>query len=332
MRESLVSIRHLPQKIFPGEDQASQVSLIMTRRVKYVGIDAGRTSVKMAFRDDAGHICRTRIPADLCAVNWAENASVMRALELWCEEATCCLAEGVTVVLGAAGAAEYERIWQENAAPSGTGPLTGRIELLGDVSLAAISCNIEETGIVIVYGTGGALMVCDNGSRHICSSYGPIVGDLWGGVALGRAAVRQLLDCWDRKTTLSEYESILSTSLGIRNRKEYLDWVHTAANPYGDLAKLGQKTVECAAGEQNSARQICVRTLKSIVSVVREVNQRYVLPSPLPIVLQGSVLEKSVWMRRQLYRLLERDGIRCEFLLPQKPLEVYALERAESLE
>ena len=304
----------------------------MTARVKYLGIDSGRTAIKLAFRDETGHIQRKHLPAHRFTVNWFDNINVVRTLERWCEEANCYLTEGSRVVLGAAGAAEYERIWYEKVTLSGAGPQTTRIELLGDISLAALACHIEETGIVIVYGTGGALMACEHGNRHIFNSYGPVVGDLWGGLALGRQAVRHLLDRWDRTESSSEFESILATALGIGDRKEYLDWVHTAEYPYGDLAKLGQKTVEYAVEGHRSARELCERTLESIVSVIGEVKQYFTLPAPIPTVLQGSLLEKSPWMRSRLCQLLEQKETQCQFLLPQEPLEVYALKRAESLE
>jgi len=290
----------------------------MAMDVKFIGIDAGRTAIKLAYRNTANECIRRQLSGETLAVDWSVSEKVLNSIKSWCGKAGCHLQENSIVVLGAAGAAEYER----NVTLSAT-----KLILMGDVTLTARSCGIEESGIALLYGTGGSLTAFSPAGKTIYGSYGPVVGDLWGGVTLGRYAIRFLLEAWNSGTQ-SDYIQVLAETMGIQNRREYVQWLRKTSNPHADLSRLGEITVRHAEDGDAHAQQLCMLTLDAIGQLLKKAVHEMKLSVPVNVVMQGSIIENASWLREQL-KITVPD---CAWYRPEKPLDVYALELAESLE
>lgn len=283
----------------------------------YCGIDVGRTSIKLACQDSRQQQRRVTLPAPPQEIPWHDAVGVTRRISQWLETGGMHPEKETVVVIGAAGAAEYERTWSRDH---------WHITLVGDITLAAISCGVEQSGLLTICGTGGVLVVFRDASRQILESFGPVIGDRWGGVALGRKALRFVVNTLSFQNELTDYAQALADELGVRSRKEYLDWLRRTPNPYPSLAGLGQQTVAFAEEGDEVAGSFCRETVVELARSVREAGIVYALTPPVPLGIQGSILEKSEWMRRELEQALMKAGVAYTLRLPEKPLEDYALE------
>lgn len=293
----------------------------MENPIRYLGIDVGRSGVKLAF--DAGkETKRQRIPKFADYVDWKSDQMVDEFVRQWCAEIGRHLDAEARVVIGASGAAEFERVFSVN---------NRKMELLGDVTVAALSCGIADNGILMIAGTGAALVVFTQNSKSIMNAYGPVVGDLWGGLALGRLAIRHLLDVWALNKEMTRYESALSEELGIQTRHDYVNWLQTTENHYGELGLLGKVTLDFAESghevAQHIARAMTAHMSRSVSMAVEEFD----LNIPLAYGIQGSMLEKSDWVRDRIREDLARSEIKIEYRTAQTPLETVALDRAKHL-
>jgi len=289
-------------------------------QITYLGIDAGRSGVKIAYFDKQGEIQRKQIPKFMDYIDWKSDQAVQKALEKWMQHFHLTIDAGA-VVIGATGAAEFERLISQE-------PLI--VELLGDITVAALSCGVELEGMLMIAGTGAALVVFKGNQKTIISAYGPIVGDPWGGLALGRLAVRHLLDQWAFGGEISPYEKSLAEALHISNRLEYVDWLQNSQNHYRELGQLGKITLNFAETGHAAAERIASEMIRAIVSVIHRTAQQFQLTAPL-IGFQGSMIEESGWLRDRIRDQLVDTGIQPTFRLPQEPLDVTALHQAKSL-
>ena len=285
----------------------------------YCGIDVGRTSIKLACQDSRQRQRHLTLPAPPQEIPWHDSLAVIRQIRQWLETGGIQPETAAVVILGAAGAAEYERTWTENR---------WRVTLLGDITLAARSCGVEHDGLLIIYGTGGVLVEFRESSRTILESYGPVIGDRWGGVALGRKAMRFLVHHLSLQDELTAYGQTLADALGLRSRKDFLDWLHRTPDPYRSLAGLGHQTVRFAEQGDEMAASFCRETLAGIARSVRAAVTAQRIAPPVRLGIQGSILEHSEWMRRELERALANTGVAYSLRVPEKPLEDYALRMA----
>gem|GEM_PF-2442495 len=290
--------------------------------IHIIGIDVGRSGVKLAWVSGSGQIKRVRIPKFTDYIDWKTDQTVAEYVQSWCRQAGVTPAAGAAIVIGATGAVEFERQFQHGRK---------NFELLGDVSVAALSCGILSDGMLLICGTGAALVVFEPGGKHILKAFGPVVGDPWGGLALGRLAVTHLVDAWELGSELTAYENALSAALNIHSRQEYVDWVQNSKNHYGELGKLGKVTLDFAEQEHPGATEIADIMVQAMADAVSEANDTFQFEQPLAIGIQGSMLEKSGWLRNSLEEKIAEGGTQSQFSMPEKSLDLVALDRAESL-
>jgi len=289
---------------------------------EFLGIDVGRSGVKIASYADDGKIVRTRIPQFAESVDWKRNDAVIEMIQKWCAEQNYQLDQWAKIVLGATGAAEFERIFTYDGL---------KVQLLGDISVAALACGIGEKGVLLLCGTGAALVLFDGNAKTITKAYGPVVGDLWGGLALGRLAIQHLLDSWALGYTRSDYEEELAKALHITNRKEYVDWLQTSQNHFGELGRLGKVTTDFAEDGHGKAQEIAGIMIKKIANSIVQTTHGKAFPKPLPLGIQGSIIEKSSWIQEALLTELSKQGVEVTMLEAADPLDVTALKRSKQL-
>ncbi len=293
----------------------------MKSAIDILGIDVGRSGVKIAYFEN-GKIVRTRIPKFAESVDWKSNDAVVDVIQKWCDEQNYELDPWAKIVLGATGAAEFERIFTYDG-------LT--VQLLGDISVAALACGIGTQGLLLLCGTGAALVVFNGKSKIIAKAYGPVVGDLWGGLALGRLAIQHLLDSWALGYSLSDYEMALANALNITNRKEYVDWLQTSENHFGELGRLGKVTTDFAENGHHKAQEIARNMIQKMAESIAETTQGMEFPKPIPLGIQGSIIEKSPWIQQALLSTLGEMGMDVTLKQAADPLDVTALKQAKQL-
>lgn len=293
---------------------------MMSDRIPALGIDIGRSGVKLACRTPKKQLHRTRIPKFVDYIDWGNDAEVVAGIRQWTKEENLALEDSARVVLDATGAVEFERVFTHDG-------LT--VHLVGDVTMAALSCGIRRDGLLMICGTGAALVFFSGEAKRIMKAYGPVVGDQWGGLALGRMAVRYLLDHWVREEEPGPFESSLAGHLEITNRREYVHWLQTSENHYGELGELGGITVSMAGDGNLRARSLCEKMIGTMARAVDEALSLGRLDSPVALGLQGGMIEGSDYLRDALIKEVRKSEYEIEIRRPAAPLDVIALREAE---
>ncbi|MCF7804923.1 MAG: hypothetical protein K9N46_03750 [Candidatus Marinimicrobia bacterium] len=289
---------------------------------KLIGIDAGRTWVKLAWLDETGEISRRKIPAEENSLHWEKEEFVFDRLTSWAAQAGLDISDFLHVVIGAAGALEYECIFTRQ---------NTRIQLYGDVSLAARSCGIGDAGLMVICGTGGALVRYGSEDSQVYHSYGPVIGDLWGGAMLGREALRHLVDQIDRSSVLSGYARAITEFLGAETRSGIVHWANSAKNVTRRLGHLGKITIRYAEKGDEGAAKIGMKMTDSMAKAVKGVLTEISRDAPVKIGVQGSIIEKSGWVRQRFGDRLREEQLTVDLILPRDPLDLVALRLAERL-
>ncbi|MEJ2052001.1 MAG: hypothetical protein P8Y60_19585, partial [Calditrichota bacterium] len=83
-----------------------------------------------------------------------------------------------------------------------------------------------------------------------------------------------------------------------------------------------------AEQDDSTAVQFCRETIREMVGAIQRIQNALNLSGTLRLGIQGSVMEKSQWMRRELEKMLTGTGVRFTMHLPEKPLEECALDLA----
>ncbi len=299
-------------------DNASDMEIAL----KSLGIDVGRSGVKLAHRAPGAELRRTRIPKFMEYIDWEDDTAIVERIRGWVEHEQLDLAGDARVVIGATGAVEFERTFSAAGL---------QVQLLGDVTVAALSCGIREDGLLMICGTGAALVRFSRGGKRIMKAYGPMVGDRWGGLSLGRAAIRYVLDQWALKREAGPLEAALAEHLKISNRREYVHWLQTTENHYGELGELGGITVTMAGEGNEPARALCRQMIDEMTAGVREALSLGEQQTPVSLGLQGGMIEGSAWLRSELTAYLSHRNMKVEIRVPSDPLDVMALREAEAM-
>ena len=290
--------------------------------VNALGVDVGQSGVKLACRMNKGIVQRKYLPREAASVDWADDTIVVERIRKWIETAGLELGERVDVVIGATGAVAFERsVSIQNL----------HIRLYGDVTIAARACGIQRDALLLMCGTGGALINLSDEDYIPLFTYGPVVGDRWGGLALGRLACRYLLDQWIDERDTGEFATALAELLRISDRREFLQWQRSAEQPYAELGKLGHVTLSFAERNHTEAIALVHAMLDEMSEAIQWTIAKSALKSPVPVGMQGRMVEDSFWLRHELTKRLKDRNVGIEVSTPSEPLDVVALQEAEQV-
>ena len=292
----------------------------MKKTVTHLGADVGRTSVKLIARTaDSGRL-KWSLPSR--EVNWGSESDILNAVREWESELGTSLSSNAKIGISGTGALAFERKFTHQSRV---------IQLVSDLTTSALSCDIRNTGLVLIAGTGGSSLILKRGEKEVRKSYGPVIGDLWGGLYLGRLAGRHLLDIWSAGERLSSYERALAEHLNVSHRSEFLLLLQNDPGIFKKLASLGRITIEFTEKGHLKAEEILNSMLNNVMN---EIQSAYDLIQPageLPIGLQGSILIESDWIQGELTRRLHRADIPAAMRLAKRPLELVMLQEVMNM-
>lgn len=287
----------------------------MKNSVVYLGADVGRTSVKLIAQTEKSGIMERTLPSR--EVQWGSESDILNLIHEWESALGALLSSAARVGISGAGALSFERTFTKQSRI---------IHLVSDLTASALSCDIKNTGLVLIAGTGGSSLLLKRGEKEVRKSYGPIIGDLWGGLYLGRLAGRHLLDTWSADGRLSRFERALAEHLKVSNRGEFLALLQNEPQIFTKLASLGKITVDFTEKGHLKAEAILESMLDNILNEVQFAIDIIRPAGDLPIGLQGSILTESDWIQDELKRRLQRADIPADVRLAERPLEHVMLQ------
>jgi N-acetylglucosamine kinase-like BadF-type ATPase len=292
----------------------------MENTVTHLGADVGRTSAKLMAQTSENRTLKKSIPSR--EVNWGSESDILNAVREWEAELHTPLSETARIGISGTGALAFERQFTHQSRV---------IHLVSDLTASALSCHIRNTGLVLIAGTGGSSLILKRGEKEVRKSYGPVIGDLWGGLYLGRMAGRHLLDTWTAGERLSSYERALADHLKVQNRSEFLLLLQNDPDVFKKLASLGRITIEFTEKGHLKAEAILKSMLDHIFSEVQYAYDDIKPAGDLPVGLQGSILIESGWIQDALQTRLKRADIPADIRLAERPLELVMLQTAMNM-
>lgn len=271
----------------------------MTRLV--VGVDGGGTKTHVIVADDRGaELSSVTGSASAVAPNDAERSAevierlVREALEA-CEmgeETPSAMCVGVA---GVGRDAEFTAFFQAMSAHS----LSEELEVLPDAVVALEDAFADESGILLIAGTGSVSYGRGpTGRLARCGGWGPTAGDEGSGAWIGKRALSVVTASSDGREPETALLGAILTHLQLASPDELVPWA-AAASP-ALLAQLATPVMTVAAGGDLRANSLCTMAAEELVLHVRTLARQLFVDerATVPVAVAGGLMKRGSYLRK----------------------------------
>lgn len=271
----------------------------MTRLV--VGVDGGGTKTHVIVADDRGaELSSVTGSASAVVPNDAERSAevierlVREALEA-CEmgeETPSAMCVGVA---GVGRDAEFTAFFQAMSAHS----LSEELEVLPDAVVALEDAFADESGILLIAGTGSVSYGRGpTGRLARCGGWGPTAGDEGSGAWIGKRALSVVTASSDGREPETALLGAILTHLQLASPDELVPWA-TSASP-ALLAQLATPVMTVAAGGDLRANSLCTMAAEELVLHVRTLARQLFVDerATVPVAVAGGLMKRGSYLRK----------------------------------
>lgn len=271
----------------------------MTRLV--VGVDGGGTKTHVIVADETG--------AELSSVTGSASAVVPGEAEhsaevierLVREALEACEMGGETpgaMCVGVAGVgrdAEFTAFFKAMSAHS----LSDELEVLPDAMVALEDAFADESGILLIAGTGS---VCygrgPTGRLARCGGWGPTAGDEGSGAWLGKRALSVVTASSDGREPETALLGALLTHLQMESPEELVPWAAGASPAL--LAQLATPVMAVATAGDLRANSLCTMAAEELVLHVRTLARQLFTDerAAVPVAVAGGLMRRGSYLRK----------------------------------
>ncbi len=164
----------------------------------------------------------------------------------------------------------------------------------------------EEPAVVSIAGTGAVTYVCSLDGFIRTSGWGPLLGDEGSGYDLGLRALRLTCRMADGREELDqEFVDAILERLGVSVPRELIRAVNQG-DSRSKVASAAYTVSQLFEKGNQTARKLLEVSADEIALAVNTVASQRENPTPIPLVLNGSLVEPG----RPLYRLLEEKLVK----------------------
>ncbi len=198
-----------------------------------------------------------------------------------------------------------------------------QITVVSDV-LPVLAAGVERAGVALIAGTGSvAYARAEDGRTIRCGGWGYLLGDDGGGFAIGRAALRFVLeDLEGNRDSQHSLTTLLFERLQANTAAELLSAVYTNPAPRTLIASLAKCVVQAGEQENPGAREVLVEAARELSRLATRAARSLDLDlSTVPLALAGGVLVGSKYLREAVAAQLAATGSHPEIRLVADPLE-----------
>jgi len=231
-------------------------------------------------------------------------------------------------VRGTGVGAPLAALWAGLAGAGDAGARTGveeRLRVLGLAERVGVGTDLEAArrdafgpgpGILVVAGTGSAVVARDEGGREVrVGGWGGRFGDEGGGYWIGVESVGAVLRAEDDRASPTDLRERLFRALGVDDARALAAAGEKA--PRDRIAALAEAVASAAAEGDPVAASILERAAAELAEQVRVAVERLGAPgevasaaAELPVALAGGLLGAGTPLRARLTEMLEARGAR----------------------
>lgn len=268
----------------------------------FMGIDGGGTSLRIAITDGAMQVISSlkTSASNPNLVGKDQAQKHIRAAILSCLRRAEVSPQAIqSAAIGIAGAsAEHSRDWLiatlEPILPDSL------LVAASDLEIALVGALAKRHGLLLLAGTGSAAFgISPAGRRLQIGGWGYLLGDPGSSYWIGRQALQQLIDCYDRvgggvdaKRDDPLFDCILQ-GLGISNHRRIVDWLYRSQSPPATrIADIARIVLALAEDGNWPALNILQAAAIQLVRQTKLLMQRLDYPGA-EIAFAGGLLEKD---------------------------------------
>ncbi|HEY1655395.1 MAG TPA: BadF/BadG/BcrA/BcrD ATPase family protein [Candidatus Tumulicola sp.] len=256
----------------------------------FVGVDAGGSrTVAAAQRDDESPQTFVGEAANANVVGLQRAADAIAAAALAASNGN----RPDAIAVGAAGAARREIADALAALLLNRFPTTA-ITVSDDAQIALRGAVPAGDGLVLIAGTGSLAYAEIHGRTVRAGGGGFALGDDGSGYAIGAAALKLVLRCFDGRIPRDGSIEALAARIGAADRGALLSYVYNDGAPVRSVAAMAPIVLELAdAGERNAVKIVQAAALE-LFELVRSVCRLSgATAENLPIAFSGGLLQTN---------------------------------------
>lgn len=273
-----------------------------------VGIDGGGTRTTLALANDDGRelLRRTGPPGLVDPRRPAATAAILAALVREAFAAAEVDGPALALCAGLAGVGNVDERELVESALAAEG-VARRITLRSDGEAALHGALGGEPGLLLVSGTGSvAYGRSEDGRVERCGGWGTVVGDEGSGYAIGRAALRAVLQEVDGRGPPSGLRPVLIAAIAVTGPDAIPAWAGRAEK--AEIAALAVHALRLAADGDEVAVRIARRAATAISAHARALARRLgPWTGAIPVVLHGGVAREPTFAARLVGSLAKAD-------------------------
>lgn len=214
-------------------------------------------------------------------------------------------------------------------------PIGGEVLLTHDAAAGLAAGSDDQTGILVVCGTGSAVYGRrQDGREHFVGGGGPILGDEGSGFDIGRRGLQAVLRAVDGRGADTSLTRLIPERVGAGGVEDLVGWV----NPFAKdrIASVAPVVFEAAGAGDGVAGRIVQAALDELARSVEIVHESLwpgglADDAALTVVLAGGVLRAQEAFREALSARLSRLVPRARCAVPAASGAVGALRVARRL-
>ena len=266
-----------------------------------VGVDGGGTRTRVIVTDGKG-VELASVTGSGSAVTPGQARRSADVIEALVREAlAACEMADVTpgaLCVGVAGVgrdAEYRAFLEAISGRS----LAEEVEVLPDAVLALEDAFGDESGLVLIAGTGS---VCygrgPTGRLARCGGWGPIAGDEGSGGWLGKRALSVVTASSDGREPETALLGVILTHLPLDTADDLVPWAASATPAH--FGQLAIPVMAAAALGDLRANSICTMAAEELVLHVRTLARQLFADerAAVPVALAGGLMERGSFLRK----------------------------------
>ena len=187
--------------------------------------------------------------------------------------------------------------------------LSCRLTITHDAIPALYGAFGKGEGIILISGTGS---VCygrkKDGSFHRTGGFGHIIGDEGSGYDIGRRILTQVMWGYDGRGARTVLTKAVMDQLNMKSPEELVSFVYSPDIGKSEIAALAKLLdVACSEGDETAlliAEDAAMNLFFCINSVVEKLN---FTEDCIHLAMQGSILEKGIFVKQKLISLLKKN-------------------------
>ncbi|MNV65362.1 Glucosamine kinase GspK [compost metagenome] len=168
----------------------------------------------------------------------------------------------------------------------------------------------QETGILIVAGTGSSAIGMAHGQLYTCGGWGHKLGDEGSGYAIALGALQSVCRAYDRRAEPTALTELVLEALGLTEANELIAYMHEDPPSKQEIASLAKLVVTAADRSDAQAIAILQQAADDLLGLIRGLSQQTsAFGEWTPVTGAGSIFHRIEAVRTRIASGLLRERL-----------------------